>query len=406
MGFLGFLRDNARWLAGGFLMTLCSGFGQTYFVSLSGGAIRAEYGLSHGAFAALNTAATLIAGMSLIKLGVLVDRFTVRAIAVGLLPMVALGALVMALSHHIVLLLLALILLRLFGQGMLVHTAFTSVGRWFSAQRGRAASVVTLGLNIAEGTLPLIFVAGAAMLGWRNVWFLVAAILVLAALPAIAALLAVERQPQSSVLGAKPPAPRDWTADEVRRDPIFYLMLLGTLPLSFIGNSIFFHQVHFVETRGWPIELFASAFLAEAGLTFVFAVIGGQTIDRLSAARLLPFYLLPMALGGLLLGFVTAPWAAFGFMALFGVSNGYSLAIYGTLWPEVYGIRHLGAIRAMLAAAIAFTGALAPGVMGVLIDLGVPMAWQIVAMSLACIAISLVMIRVARAIAVRRADST
>ena len=44
-------------------------------------------------------------------------------------------------------------------------------------------------------------------------------------------------------------------------------------------------------------------------------------------------------------------------------------------------------------------------IMGVLIDLGVPMAWQIVAMSLTLVAISLVMIPVARAIAARRGDA-
>jgi len=33
---LRFMRDNGRWLAGGFLLTLFSSFGQTFFIGLSG----------------------------------------------------------------------------------------------------------------------------------------------------------------------------------------------------------------------------------------------------------------------------------------------------------------------------------------------------------------------------------
>ncbi len=43
--YFSFLRENARWLVGGFLLCFFSSFGQTFFISLSGGEIRAEYGL-------------------------------------------------------------------------------------------------------------------------------------------------------------------------------------------------------------------------------------------------------------------------------------------------------------------------------------------------------------------------
>ncbi|HEY5719853.1 MAG TPA: MFS transporter, partial [Gammaproteobacteria bacterium] len=43
-----FFRDNARWLMAGFTLTLCSSFGQTFFISLFAGEIKAVYGLSDG----------------------------------------------------------------------------------------------------------------------------------------------------------------------------------------------------------------------------------------------------------------------------------------------------------------------------------------------------------------------
>ena len=54
-----FLRENARWLAGGFLLTLFSSYGQTFYIALSSGGIRGELGLSHGDFGWLYMFATL-----------------------------------------------------------------------------------------------------------------------------------------------------------------------------------------------------------------------------------------------------------------------------------------------------------------------------------------------------------
>ena len=49
MSFARFLRDNAPFLSVGVLLTFVSSFGQTFFISVFAGEIRAEFGLSHGA---------------------------------------------------------------------------------------------------------------------------------------------------------------------------------------------------------------------------------------------------------------------------------------------------------------------------------------------------------------------
>ena len=211
MSFFAFLRDNARWLGGGFFLFLFSSFGQTFLISLSAGDIRRDYGLSHGGFGSLYMAATLLSALTLPRLGHIVDRYSARQVSFIVVPMLALASAVMALSHHIVLLFVAVYLLRLFGQGMMTHTAFTFMARWFSAQRGRAISMATLGLNTGEALLPLGFVALSAWLGWRNAWWLAAASLLLVGLPLIASLLAVERTARA---GDPPPRVNhvpDWT---------------------------------------------------------------------------------------------------------------------------------------------------------------------------------------------------
>lgn len=346
-------------------------------------------------------AATLASALTLPRLGHWVDRYSAQKVTLLIVPMLALAAAGMALSHQLVALFIAIYLLRLFGQGMMSHTAFTVMARWFSGQRGRAVSLATLGLNTGEAVLPLLFVALAAAVGWRNAWWLAAGALLLLALPAIASLTAVERAPQAADPVARVGSARDWSRAEVLRDPFFYGVMLAMVPPAFIGNTIFFHQVYLVELRGWSLGVFASSFTLYAVMTLAFTLLSGPLIDRISGRALLPFYLLPLGLGLLLLGSLEAPWVVFAFMALYGVSNGFSLSLYGSLWPEIYGLKHLGAIRAVIVAMLVLASATGPGIAGLLIDAGVSYPGLIVTLGLYCMAISAVMLRVTHRLKVR-----
>lgn len=385
MSFLIFIRDNLRWLAGGFLLTLFSSFGQTFFISLSAGEIRREYALSHGDFGLIYMAATLGSALTLPKLGQIVDRYSARRVALIIMPMLAVAAVLMAFSRSVFFLVAAIYMLRLFGQGMMTHTAMTAIARWFSAQRGRAVSVTTLGHNAGEAMFPILFVLVAGLVGWRNSWLIAAGVLVIVALPLIAGLIAVERAPRASDPVSTKPAARDWTRRQVLADPLFYLLLMGVMAPGFIGTTIFFHQVYLSELRGWSLEVVAGSFTFMAAMTITFALIAGQLIDRFSAVSVLPGFLVPLGLSCLVLGLFEAQWSVFLFMGLLGMSYGFSSTLFGALWPEIYGLKHLGSIRAVMVAILVFATAMGPGLTGYLIDAGIALPAQIVVMGLYCL---------------------
>jgi MFS family permease len=391
MSFFAFLRENLRWLAGGFLLTFFSSFGQTFFISLSSGSIRAEYGLSHGEFGTLYMLATLASALMLSQVGKIVDVMSVSRVALIIIPLLALFALSMALVESLPLLLLTIFGLRLFGQGMMTHNAITAMGRWYVGQRGRAVSLATLGHQAGEAMRPIIYVSIVASVGWRNTWLLSALVLVTVALPLVYMLMRVERQPRSTDGVEVNSAPRDWTRREVLRDPVFWLILVGILAPGFIGTTIFFHQVYLVELRGWSLEAFAGSFVMMALMTVVFALIGGALIDRFSATRMLAFFLLPLSLSCFVLAGIEAQWGIFAFMALLGVSYGISSTLFGALWPEIYGTRHLGSVRAVVIALMVLATAMGPGVTGFLIDIGVHYPLQIFFMGAYCVCMSCVM---------------
>lgn len=404
MLFLHFLRDNVRWLAGGLLFTFFSSFGQTFFISLSAGHIREEYALSHGGFGTVYMLATLGSALTLPYLGTIVDRYSVRAVTLFIVPMLAVACTVMALSRHVVGLLLAIYLLRLFGQGMMVHNAVTAISRWFRAQRGRALSVAILGHNIGDAFLPTVFVAAAASLGWRNGWLVGAGVLLLVALPILATLVAVDRAPRSTDPTPRTIDARDWTRREVLLDPMFYLLMLGVMAPAFIVTTIFFHQVYLVELRGWSLGVFAASFTVSALVNSVFTLVSGHLIDRFSGLALLPFVLVPLGVACFILAMLEASWVPFLFMAFLGFSNGLSTTLFGALWPEVYGMKHLGAIRALIFSAVVFASAAGPGITGFLIDRGVSYPGQLLTMGAYCLAVSVLLLPIARRLRARATE--
>lgn len=401
MSFLTFVRDNARWLGGGFLLTFFSSYGQTFFISLSAGDIRREYGLSHGDFGLVYMLATLASALTLPRLGQIVDRRSPAQVTLIIVPVLAAGCVLMAVASHLAVLVLAIYLLRLFGQGMMTQNAFTAIGRWFVAQRGKATSVAAVGVNAGEALFPTLFVVTAGLIGWRNAWLAGAATLIVVALPAITRLVRIARTPRASDPAVPVAAGRDWTRAEVLRDPLFYLAMSGVLAPPFIGTTIFFHQVYLVELRGWSLEVFAASFTLMAATVVTFSLIAGTLVDRFSAKAVLPTFLIPLGIACLVLGTVEAQWSAPVFMVLMGVSYGFTNTVFSALWPEIYGLRHLGAVRAMTVAIGVFATAAGPGLTGYLIDHGVAFPSQVIAMGVYCFATCVILVHVSRRLTAR-----
>ncbi|QLC21294.1 MFS transporter [Parasphingopyxis sp. CP4] len=389
---LAFLRTNARWIAGGFLLTFFSSFGQTFFIGLSGGELRAKFDLSDGEFGLLYMTATLASAATLPALGRTLDSMPGWKVARFVIPALAGACLLIAFAPILWLVLAALYLLRLFGQGMMAHIALTETGRWFSASRGRAMSLVVPGHQAGEALFPVTFAIIAAAFGWQMAWIGGAAFLMLVALPLIIWLFSVERVPTSAEDSATPErTARDWTRAEVLRDPYFYMLLFCVLAPPFIGTTIFFHQDYFVDLRGYDPLAFAAAFPVMAATTVTFALISGSLIDRYGALGILPYFLLPLAIASLAAGLVTPVWGVYVFMVLLGVSYGFTSTLAGALWPELYGIKHLGAVRSVIVAAMVFSTALGPGITGALIDMGIGLPVQMLWMAGWCIVASLLL---------------
>jgi MFS family permease len=167
---ISFFVIHRRFLAFEFLAAVFSSFGQTFFISLSGGHIRAAFNLSHGDFGLLYAIGTVSSAVLLIWLGRKIDDVDLRIFTAFVI--IGLGAACLGMAHVTgpVTLVLAVFALRLCGQRLMSHIAFVSMGRYFDAHRGKAVSVASMGFPAGEAIFPIIIVGVIAAIGWQDMW--------------------------------------------------------------------------------------------------------------------------------------------------------------------------------------------------------------------------------------------
>jgi MFS family permease len=377
LGFLRFIAANSRFLGFGVLLAGLSCFGQTFVLSLFGGQLREAFDLSNAGFGLTYSLATLASGVSLIWAGRLADSVDLRKLTAMVVIGAAAGCLLLAGSRGVVMLALAFFLLRFSGQGLMVHTAQTAMARYFQHDRGKAVSTATLGLPVAEGMMPGVMVGAAAVLGWRSTWVASALLLVAIMLPLLLVLLrghgerhAAHRR-EAAAAGV---AEGSWERREVLRHGPFYGLLPAVLGPPFIITALFFHQVPLAAEKGWSLEWLATSFVAFAGAHVLSLFFAGPVVDAVGARRLVPVYLLPMVAALLTLATGSGDWLAPAYLGLAGLSVGVGGTLMGALWAELYGSAHLGAIRAMVQSAMVLVTAVAPVLVGVLLDAGLTMS--------------------------------
>jgi MFS family permease len=356
--------------------------GQTYFIALFSGEVRTELSLTHGEFGAVYSLATLLSAFVLLKTGALIDRIELRTFAIACLVVLASASVLFALSNTVWMLFLAIFLLRQTGQGLMSMTASTAMMRYAQSAKAKANSLSNMGYSVAEATLPSLVILLLAVVGWRESWLILSALLAFVMPLAIVLLLHGQvtrhadyqhRIDSDNAPASKASGIRHWTRAEVLRDPYFYLLTPALLSQSLLYTGFMFHQIHLVETKGWSLALWGSLYALFSATTIVTSLLVGVWSDRVGAVKLAPFVTLPMAIGLAALSTSNSVVAAVIFMVAMGLSSGAQGALGAPFYSERYGTRHFGSIKSLASFAMVIMSAMSPVILGWLIDRGVAM---------------------------------
>ncbi len=361
------------------MLTLMSGFGQTYFISIFAGEIRETFDLTHGEWGGIYTLGTGASAAVMVWAGALTDKYRIRTLAMVILPMLMIACFFMAGFSAVWMLPIVIFSLRFAGQGMMSHLAVVAMSRWFVAARGRALSIAGLGFSVGEAFLPMLFVSLLVLFDWRMLW-VVAGIAAILGLPVLLGLLRSERTPQSFAesdqsLGMQS---HHWTRGEAIRHPLFWMMFPALLGPSAFSTAFFFHQVYFAELKALSHFELVSLFPIYTGGSILMMMISGWLLDRFGTPRLIPWYQVPLGIAFVVFGLTNSLGAIVVGILFMAATAGANATLPNAFWAEFYGTKHLGAIKALAAAIMVLGSAIGPGVTGYLIDFGVGLEAQFV----------------------------
>ena len=358
----------------GFIFTFFSSFGQSFFIGLFNSSIRADLSISHGQFGTIYALATLASSFILIWVGKKIDDFKLIYFSFFVILLLFFSSVFFSFIHNIYLLFIGIFLLRLSGQGLMAHTATTSISRYFDKSRGRALGTTWLGLSTAEFIMPITIVFFLSIYSWRNIWLLIALFSILF-LP-ILSFFTIKKVKLSSreteSISSKKNNIKSWTRKEVLLDPKFYLISLIMLALPAINTGVFVYQSFILESKNWGDFVIAKSFMFYAILSVITLFISGPIVDRFSSKKILPLMNIPSLLAMLILFYSDNYISSYFVLGLMGISNGLANVLGSSTWAEIYGVKYLGSIKALTTSMMVFSTSFGTAVFGFIIDLGYP----------------------------------
>jgi predicted MFS family arabinose efflux permease len=377
----------------GFIFTFFSSFGQSYFLGLFNSSIRETLSISHGQFGTIYASATLCSSLLLIWVGKKIDDVNIFKFAFFVTILLSFACFFFSKITSIFLLFIAIFLMRFSGQGMMSHTASTTISRYFTKTRGRALSISWFGLSSAEFILPVLMVYLLTILDWQNLW-LIFSITVLIVLPISSYLLIKNlnldsRETESEDI--KEIEIKQWKRVEVIKDYRFYIISLNMLAMPWIFTGFAVFQSFIQTSKGWGPYVIAQSFMSYSILSVLTLFLSGFLIDKFTSRKLLIYMNIPLLLAVIVLILFDTSVTAFIFLGLVGISNGFANILGSSTWAELYGVKYLGSIKALTTALMVFATAFGTALFGFLIDIGFTVG-NIAAVSGAYIFLSLILL--------------
>ncbi|PSL43994.1 sugar phosphate permease [Salsuginibacillus halophilus] len=359
------------------LTVFFSGPGQTYSISVFIDAYVDDLGWSRTTISSLYSVATLGAGFTLFLIGRLVDKKGQRMMTAVIGTLLALACFWNAILIGPVMMFIGFFMLRLFGQGSMTLIPNTLIPQWFDQLRGRAISFMTLGGLVSAAALPPMNLFLINSFGWRSAWMFWGIMLLLLFVPA--AWFFIRNRPQNvgllpddagagkegkELADAENHAQAQFDASFTLQDALhtkaFWFILFCAAVPSLVNTGITFHLFSIMAEREIPRT--ATAFLLSLMpiAAFTFTLVSGFIVERVAPRKLFAAAFLLKSLLLVWLVFADALWAVGLYVILWGVFEGTTKICNNIIWPNYFGLAHLGRLRSLATTAIVIGSALGP----------------------------------------------
>ncbi len=355
----------------GFIFTFFSSFGQSFFLGLFNTSIRNELSITHGQFGSIYASATLLSSFVLIWFGKKIDDINISKFAFFVILLLSFSSFFFSIISSTLLLFLAIFLMRFSGQGMMSHTATTTVSRYFTKSRGKALSTSWFGLSSAEFILPVLIIYLLSIYDWKTIWKSIS-LIVLIILPLASYFLVknlkFESRETDGTDKQKEKNIKNWKRIEVLKDYRFYIICANMLAMPWIATGTFVYQSFILSSKNWGPYIIAQSFMAYSILSVITLIISGILIDKFTSRKLIVYMNIPLLISVFIIIYFDQSFTAFIFLGLIGISNGFANVLGSSTWAEIYGVKYIGSIKALTTALMVFATAFGTALFGYLID--------------------------------------
>ena len=357
----------------GFIFTFFSSFGQSFFLGLFNSSIRDALSITHGQFGSIYASATLLSSLILVWFGKKIDDINILKFSYLVIILLAFSCYFFSKISSIYYLFIAILLMRFSGQGMMSHTASTTISRFFTKSRGKALSTSWFGLSTSEFILPVLIIYLLTIYEWRDIWLVISLIIILF-LPTVSFFLVknlnLESRETDNLTSKGNNKIKDWKRSEVLKDYRFYIISANMLAMPWIATGTFVYQSFILESKNWGPYIIAQSFMVYSIMSVITLFVSGFLIDKFTSRKILIYMNLPLLLATIVIIYFNNPLTAFIFLGLIGISNGFANVLGSSTWAEIYGVKHIGSIKALTTALMVFSTAFGTAFFGILIDRG------------------------------------
>lgn len=320
-----------------------------------------EFQWSRETVSAAYSVMALTAAVSAPLLGLLVDRYGPRRIAVPCVTLCGLGiASLSMLTPSRAHMYSVFTLLGVAGIGTSALVYSRAVSTWFDARRGLAISMVISGGALASITHPPTTDALVRAIGWRQACLVLGGLVLGIGLPTV---LSFVRE-QTSERGAKRTETDGVPVRHALRSWIFWVLLLVIGGATVAVNAVIVHLPALLTDRGSSTTraAFALSMMGAASLTG--RLLTGWLMDRFRATRVSFALLLTASAGIVLLSRPGSFSVGLAAVALVGFGLGGELDVTPFLLSRYFGLRALSTLYGFAWTAMGMAGATGPILMG------------------------------------------
>ncbi|MFO7656605.1 MAG: MFS transporter [Bacteroidales bacterium] len=342
-----------------------SSFGQTFFISLFVPFWIESFRISNTTFGSMYATVTIISAFLLSFLGKYIDQMPLKKYGLIVFIGLVISVLMLSQSHNVAVLMVSLLLVRLFGQGLMTHTSSTGIAKHFDNNRGKALGFTTLGHPTGQFVLPIIILALINFAGWQRGLIYIAVISAILVIPALWAITPVTVfSPDCKPI----PGQANKNNTNLFISLKFWIIALNIFIVPFICTAIFLYQYAIGHSKGWDNRWVSFSFAFFPVFSAMALLISGNLVDRFSGIRLFPLYLIPAFAALLIFAIFSYSWVYPALYALLGFSSGLGSTIKTAMQVEVYGKKSLGKIRSYFSTILVLSTALGPPTFGFFID--------------------------------------